>query len=151
MMRNPYTSHRFTNQKWTFLGCSFSGTRLGCSDSIFNCLVSLFRSSLTGLSYDDFLTPLIYNLLLFHILLLLFIFLPCWQRQAHSCLWIFLPLRLSISPATLSSLMSMLIFPLLPSSGILQIPDSYHNLPEPLKLQKKKKNLVFSFRETDSQ
>lgn len=78
-MRNPDTIHHFINKKISFLlGCSFPGTRLGCSDSIFNCLVLLFRGSVSSVVYEAFLTPLIYSLLQLHILLLLlYIFLPC--------------------------------------------------------------------------
>lgn len=39
------------------VGCSFSGTRLGCPDSIFNYIVLLFGSSVSGLVYEAFPTP----------------------------------------------------------------------------------------------
>lgn len=77
---NSWYNTPLYKQKISFLlGDSFSGTRLGCSDSIFNYLDTLFRSSVSSVVYEAILTPLIYSLLQLHILLLLlYIFLPCW-------------------------------------------------------------------------
>lgn len=44
------------------LGCSLSGTRLGCSDCIFNCLVLLFRSPVKGLLKVLLMRPFLFPL-----------------------------------------------------------------------------------------